>query len=146
MFGFRMSGSEEEQLYLRHMFADAMERRAPMRVSFFREKKVSVWSPRAKRYVDKHTGMFVKVTRVVEPFAFQVAKDGQRSVLVVDRTPDGTWGPEYRTIRLDRVVVSRYTGKALASRMLSHGFMCPSPLDRRPLHPTKTVLTSGVAA
>lgn len=138
-----MSNGDAEELHLRHLFADAMERRAPVRVSFFKQKKVKVWSERKGRYVEKATGLYVKVTRVVEPYAFQVAANGARSVLVVDRTPEDSPGPDYRTIRLDRVAWSRATGKPLAVRMITHGYLCPTLLDRRPLHPTKRVLASA---
>ena len=127
-----MSTSEEEQLDVRHLFASAMMRRAPVRVSFFKEK-------------GRKSGLYVKTTRVVEPYAFGVTKEGNRVVFVVDRSPEGTWGPDYRTIRLDRVAVSRQTGKPIASRMLTHGYMCPSRLDYKELHPGKRVLTGAVA-
>lgn len=142
MFGYRFSRSEEEQLRLRHLFASAMDHRAPVRVSYFKEKIVDVWSERTQRYVKKPSGLFVKVTRVVEPYAFGVTKAGNRVVYVVDRTPEGTWGPDYRTIRLDRVAFSRAAGRALATRLLSQGFICPSRLDFRELHPSKRALTS----
>ena len=143
MFGYRFSKSEEEQLRLRHLFASAMDHRAPVRVSYFKEKIVDVWSERTQRYVKKPSGLFVKVTRVVEPYAFGVTKAGNRVVHVVDRSPEGIGSrPDYRTIRLDRIAFSRSQGKALAVRLLSLGFMCPSRLDFRELHPTKRVLTS----
>ncbi len=133
MYGYRMSTTEGEQLDVRHLFASAMERRAPVRVSFFKQKgKDSDGRP-----------LYVKVTRVVEPYEFGVTRDGHRIVKVVDRTPDGTWGPEYRTIRLDRVAHSLKTGRPIAVRMLSHHYMCPSRLDYRELHPTKRVLVAA---
>ena len=70
MFGYRFSLSEEEQLHLRHLFASAMDRRSPVRVSYFKEKRVKVWSERTQGYVERSTGLYVKVTRVVEPYAF----------------------------------------------------------------------------
>ncbi len=130
MFGYRFSKSESEQLDLRHLFASAMDRRAPVRVSFFKEK-------------GRGSGLFVKVTRVVEPYAFGVSKAGKRLVYVVDRSPEGMGSrPDYRTIRLDRVAFSRRTGKALAVRLLSLGYLCPSRLDFRELHPDKRQLTA----
>jgi hypothetical protein len=140
MYGYRMSGSEEEQLHLRHLFASAMDHRAPVRVSYFEEKKAV--DPDTGR-VRKWPGVYVKTTRVVEPFEFGVSKAGKRFVRVVDRTPEGAGTqPEYRTIRLDRIVHSRAKGGPLAVRMLTHGYLCPSLLDNKPLHPTKRVLAA----
>jgi hypothetical protein len=138
MFGYRMTTAEDEQYHLRQLFASAMDHRAPVRVSFFKRLK------RPDRSVVP--GQYVKVTRVVEPFAFDVSKDGARIVRVVDRTPEGVWGPAYRAIRLDRIAASRHTGKPLATRLLSQGYICPSLLDFRPLHSTKRVLTAQQAA
>lgn len=145
MFGYRMSASEEEQLELRYLFADAMARRAPVQVSFFKERSALVEDTRTGQMVKrKIRGQYVKVTRVVEPYGFGVARDGSRTVKVVDRTPEGLGSrPDYRSIRLDRVAVSRRTGRALVTRRLTLGFLCPSPLDRRPLHPTKGVLAGA---
>jgi hypothetical protein len=50
--------------------------------------------------------------------------------------------PEYRTIRLDRVAVRYNDGKPVAVRMLTHGYLCPTLLDNKPLHPTKRVLAA----
>lgn len=133
MFGYRMTATESEQLHLRHLFADAMARRAPVRVSFFKERKLK----------GRPTGQYVKVTRVVEPYGFHVSATGKRSVLVVDRTPDGTWGPEYRSVRLDRIAYSRAQNRPLITRMVSQGYMCPTMLDHRPLHPTKRQLSAA---
>lgn len=145
MFGYRMSASEEEQLELRYLFADAMARRAPVQVSYFKERSALVEDPRTGRVQKKRIkGQYVKVTRTVEPYGFGVAKDGSRTVKVVDRTPEGLGSrPDYRSIRLDRVAVSRTTGRPLVTRRLTLGYLCPSPLDRRPLHPTKGVLVSA---
>jgi hypothetical protein len=130
MFGFRMCHNEDEQLDLWHLFRSAMDHRAPVRVSFFKQKKDDDGRP-----IHDH---YVKVTRVVEPSELTVTKDGRRVVKVVDRSPEGTWGPEYRTIRLDRVAYSRHTRRPLAVRMLTHHYMCPSELDGLKLHPNKT--------
>lgn len=147
MFGYRMSGSEEEQLHLRYLFASAIDHRAPVRVSYFKEKRVLVWSDRTGDYVKKFTGLYVKVTRVVEPYAFGVTKTGARLVYVVDRAPEGVGSrPDYRSIRLDRIAVSRSTGRPLIVRMLTHGYLCPSRLDFRELHPTKGMLVGKQAA
>lgn len=147
MFGYRMSASEEEQLHLRHLFADAMDRRAPVEVSFFKERSAVIEDPvTGEPRKKKIKGEYVKVTRTVEPYAFHVAKDGARSVLVVDRNPEGVGSqPAYRSIRLDRVAVSRRTSRPLVTRRLTLGYLCPSLLDRRALHPTKGALVGAAA-
>lgn len=143
MFGYRMSASEEEQYHLWLLFASAMDHRAPVRVSYFEEKKaVDPDTGRVRRF----PGIYVKTTRVVEPHGFFVTAAGYRLVRVVDRTPEGLGSqPAYRSIRLDRIAYSRAQSKPLAVRMLTHGYLCPSLLDNKPLHPTKTVLTARAA-
>jgi hypothetical protein len=139
MFGFRMTVSDDEQYHVRQLFASAMDHRAPVRVSFFKQLKDEKHRP----VFSGGRPLFVKVTRVVEPHAFGVTKAGDRVVKVVDRTPEGELRPEYRTIRLDRVAVSRSTGKVLATRLLTQGYLCPTLLDFKPLHPTKRVLSAA---
>jgi len=139
VFGYRFSESEEEQLHLWHLFAFAMAHRAPVKVSFFKEKKDEY----GRLETSGGRRLYVKVTRTVEPHELVVTKAGHRLVNVVDRSPEGEWGPEYRTIRLDRVAHSRATGKPLAHVMTGHGYMCPSLLDGKPLHSTKRVLTAA---
>lgn len=140
MYGYRMSTGEDEQLHLRHLFASAMDHRAPVRVSYFEEKRAVDPDTGRDR---KWPGVYVKTTRVVEPYEFGVSKAGNRFVRVVDRTPEGVGSrPAYRTIRLDRIAYSRSQHKPLAVRMLSHGFLCPSLLDNKPLYPTKRVLAA----
>lgn len=147
MYGYRMSTSEEEQYHLWLMFASAMDHRAPMRVSYFKERSELVEDPvTGALRKQKIKGQYVKVTRVVEPHEFHVTKDGHRIVKVVDRTPEGVGSqPDYRTIRLDRVAYSRAQHKVLAERLMSQGYLCPSLLDNRPLHPTKGQLTGAAA-
>lgn len=48
----------------------------------------------------------VKVRRTVEPYAVEFTREGHPVAYVVDRSPNDEKGPMYRTIRLDRVVVS----------------------------------------
>lgn len=143
MYGYRMSTSDEEQLHLWHLFADAMARRAPVEVTFFKSKKITqTFTSHGLPSVITYTG-YVKVSRTVEPFAFGADfTKGTRWVKVVDRTPEGVGSqPAYRTIRLDRIAVNTRTGKPLAVRKLTYGFICPSLLDHRPLYPTKGQLT-----
>lgn len=140
MYGFRMAHAEAEQYRLWLLFASAMDRRAPVRVSFFKRKKGPDRRPLSDRFGNP---VFVKVSRVVEPHALSVTRDGRRVVKVVDRTPEGVGSrPAYRTIRLDRIAVRYADGRPLAVRMLTHGYLCPSLLDRRPLHPSKRVLAA----
>ncbi len=146
MFGYRMVGHNDDDEYrLWLLFADAMDRRAPVQVSFFKERSALVEDPRTGQLRKQRIkGQYVKVTRVVEPHAFHVTQTGARVVKVVDRTPEGLGSqPDYRSIRLDRIAVSRQTGKPLATRRLTLGYLCPSLLDFRPLHPTKRVLTAA---
>ncbi len=74
-----------------------------------------------------------------------MTKLGKRVVKVVDRAPENSNGPAYRSIRLDRVVFSRATGKSLAHVMSRHGYLCRSLLDGKPLHGTKRQLTAPLA-
>lgn len=143
MYGYRMSSSEEEQYYLRQLFADAIERRAPVEVTFFRSKEIVFkYVENGVTYEKRYRG-YVPTTRLVEPYSFHVSKAGGRSVKVVDRAPEGAGSqPQYRSIRLDRVAVNTLTGKPFAVRRLTLGYLCPSLLDRKPLHPTKGVLAA----
>jgi hypothetical protein len=129
MFGFGMCRSEAQQLDLWFLFRSAMDKRAPVRVSYFKQKKDDDGRPVPDQYV--------KITRVVEPYELTVTKAGRHIVHVVDRSPEGTWGPEDRTIRLDRVAFSYRTHRPVATRMLTHHYMCPSRLDGLTLHPRK---------
>jgi hypothetical protein len=109
-------------------------------VSFFKRRKDDQHKPVTDRFGNP---VYVKVTRVVEPHELTVTRDGKRIVKVVDRTPEGVGSqPEYRTIRLDRVAVRYNDGKPVAVRMLTHGYLCPTLLDNKPLHPTKRVLAA----
>jgi hypothetical protein len=141
VYGYRMATGEAEQLDLWLMFASAMEHRCPVRVSFFKRKKDDAHKPVTDRFGNP---VYVRVTRVVEPHELTVTRDGRRIVKVVDRAPEGVGSrPEYRTIRLDRVAVRYSDSRPFAQRMLTHGFLCPSLLDGKPLHPTKRVLAAA---
>lgn len=140
VYGYRMAPSDDDQYLLWLLFASAMAHRCPVRVSYFKEKKDDQHRP-IRIYGQP---AYVKVTRVVEPHALTVTKAGHRLVKVVDRTPEGVGSrPEYRTIRLDRIAVRYDDGKPFAQRMLTHGYLCPSLLDGKPLHPTKRVLAAA---
>lgn len=139
--GYRMSDGEGEQLHLWLLFAYAMDRRSPVRVSFFETIK----DPHGKPVTSGGRELFQRTTRTVEPHELTVTKLGHRIVRVVDRAPENSDGPAYRSIRLDRVVFSRATGKSLAHVMTRHGYLCRSLLDGKPLHGTKRVLTAHMA-
>lgn len=139
MYGFRMATDERDQLYLWFMFRSAIDRRCPVRVSYFKRKK----DARRKPVVDDYGNpVFVKVTRVVEPYELATTDDGERIVRVVDRTPEGEdSGPAYRMVKLGSVAVRYADQRPVLTRMLTHGFLCRSPLDGQELHPRKGALT-----
>lgn len=144
-YGYRMSTSEQEQYRLWLLFADAMAHRYPVEVSFFKSKKIThTRTVHGVKQEITYNG-YVKVTRTIEPHGFAVSKAGARLVHCVDRSPEGTWGPEYRAVRLDRIAVNSRTDKPVVRRRTSHGYICPSLLDNRPLHKTKAELTGAAA-
>lgn len=141
VYGYRMAYTEEDQLDLWLLFGSAMNHRAPVRVSYFKQKKDERRRPVKDRWGNF---VYVRVTRVVEPHALDVTEDGHRIVRVVDRTPEGVGSrPDYRTIRLDHVVVRFADNRPAAIRMLTHGYLCPSLLDGKPLYSTKRVLAAA---
>jgi hypothetical protein len=134
-FGYRMATRESDQLHLWFLFRYAMDRRSPVRISYFEQKK----DDDGRRIPDQ----FVKITRIVEPHGLEITADGRRVVKVVDRAPEGhvsPKGPDYRTYRLDRVAVRNgHDGKPLVHCMSSYGYLCPTLLDGVRLYPRKTV-------
>lgn len=139
VYGFRMAFEEHDQLYVREMFRSAIDHRCPVRVMFFKRKKDDSHRPVSDKYGNP---VYVRVTRVVEPYEFDRTKGGKRIVRVVDRTPEGVDSrPAYRTIRLDHVAVRYADQRPVLTRMMTHGFLCPTPLDGDELHPTKGELT-----
>lgn len=146
-YGYRMSTSEEEQLHLWHLFANAMDRRSPVEVTFFKSKKITqTFVSHGIPSVITYTG-YVRTTRLVEPYGFGADfTKGTRWVKVVDRAPEGVGSqPGYRSIRLDRIAVNTRTGKPLAVRKLTYGYLCPTKLDHKELHPTKGQLVGAIA-
>lgn len=145
VYGFRLAHTEEDQLDLWLLFGSAMDHRAPVRVSYFKQKKHDSGPDKGKPLTDKYGNpIYVKITRIVEPFELGVTEDGHRVVRVVDRAPEGVGSrPAYRTLRLDRFAVRYADGRPMATRMLTHGFLCPSRLDGKDLHPTKRRLTAA---
>lgn len=138
MYGFRMCHTEEDQLDLWFRLRAAMDHRAPVRVTFFKQRKHDSGALKGKPVEDRFGNpVYVKVTRVVEPFEFDITRDGHRIVRVVDRSPEGEWGPEYRTIRMDRIAFGFNRHRPVLTIMRAH-YMCPSRLDGIDLHPRKT--------
>lgn len=128
MYGYRFC-TETEQLRLFERLEAAIEHRHPVTVSYFKEKRVKVWSKRAGAYVDKPSGLYVKVTRVVEPYELAQTLAGHLIVKVMDRSPENAERPESRTIRLDRIAYSRAQRRPLVQVMFTGRWLCPSPLD-----------------
>lgn len=130
--GYRMAHSEADQLTLWFLFRRAMDRRSPVRISYFERKK----DDDGRRIPDQ----YVKITRTVEPHALELTADGRRVVKVVDRAPEGptsSKGPDYRSYRLDRIAVRRHDGTPLVRVMTTYGYLCPSLLDGARLFPRK---------
>jgi hypothetical protein len=125
MFGYRWC-TDDEQLRLFDRLEDAIAHRKPVRVTYFKERK----DVRGKR-MTLPTGevMYVKVTRVVEPYELRQTIAGRLVVHVMDRSPEGEERPASRTIRLDRIAFSRRQRKPLMNVMFSGRWLCPSPLD-----------------
>lgn len=139
--GFRMAHEPADQLRLWFLFRSAIEHRCPVRVTYFKRKKDERHVPVIDKYGNP---VYVRVSRVVEPYELTTTSAGKHIVRVVDRTPEGVDSrPEYRMIRLDRVSVRYADGKPVLTRMLTHGFMCPTPLDGDELHPRKGELAEG---
>ena len=81
----------------------------PVTVTFMKERR-----DRMTRKVVTFTNgrpYMVKVTRTVEPYRVEFTLAGHPVAYVVDRSPEDEKGPMYRTVRLDRVVVSLVTGR-----------------------------------
>lgn len=128
MSGYRFC-TDDEQLRLFDRLEDAIALRKPVRVSYFKEKRVKVWSARANAYVEKPSGLFVKVTRVVEPYELHQTIAGNLIVKAMDRSPKNAERPEPRTIRLDRIAFSHAQRRPLMRVMFTGRWLCPSPLD-----------------
>lgn len=141
VYGFRMAHEEADQLYIWELLQSAIDRRCPVRVTYFKQKKDPDRRPVADRYGNP---VYARVSRVVEPYELTRTKAGDPIARVVDRAPEGVGSrPEYRMIRLDRVAVRYADQRPVLTRMLTHGFLCPSPLDGEELHPRKGALTDG---
>lgn len=140
VYGYRMAHDGADQLNVWFLFKRAISLRAPVRVSYFKRKTDDQHNPVTDKWGN---ALFVKVTRVVEPYELRQTAAGHSIVKVVDRTPEGVGSqPEYRTIRLDRVAVRYADNLPLMQVMTTFGFLCPTPLDGDELHPTKGKLTA----
>ena len=128
--GYRFP-TDREQLRLFDRIEDAMTWRKPITLSYFKDKGTDAAGYR----------LYVKVTRTVEPHDL-VPADGSFIMRCVDRTPS-TGRPAYRSIRLDRIAVSRTTNRPLFTLHLKGRYLNPTLLDGKPLHPTKGALTSA---
>lgn len=135
VYGYRMAAGEADQLNVWFLFRSAIALRAPVRVSYFKRKKDDQHRPTVDKYGNP---VYVKITRVVEPYQLEQQGDGHYIARVVDRAPEGVdSSPEYRTIRLDRVAVRYNDGTPVMTVMRTYGFLCPTLLDGDELHPTK---------
>lgn len=123
VYGYRFP-DELEQLHLMERFERAIETRTPVTVSFFEQKRDQYGRPMT--FPDGRP-MLVKTTRVVEPYETHFSRRGHPYVRVVDRTSSGAEGPAYRTIRIDRIPVSRATGRALMNLRPRDHYMVPNP-------------------
>jgi hypothetical protein len=122
--GFRLP-DELEQLHLMERFERAVEDRTPVTISFFEHKRDEYGRP--MNFSDGRP-LLIKTTRTVEPYeAAQFAAAGHPYIRVVDRGSSGRGKTAYRTIRLDRVAVSRATGRPLMTAHPSDRYIVPNP-------------------
>lgn len=106
---YRFPG-EVEALEIMERFEQAVADEKPVTVTFMKERRNR--TTRKPVLFGNGRPYMVKVTRTVEPYAVEFTMQGKPVAYVVDRSPEDEKGPMYRTIRLDRVVVSLTTGKA----------------------------------
>lgn len=128
-YGYRFpTRTEVDELWER--FEEAIEREKPVTVSFFKEKDITHTrtvhgTPQTVTYKG-----YVKVTRIVEPWLMGFHQgDGHPYVRVVSRSPTDEKGPFWRTIRLDRIAVSNWTGKPLMTVNLGGKRYCQPEID-----------------
>lgn len=101
-----------EMLEIMERFERAMADEKPVTVTFMKQKKGPDESGKVRPlFFGNGRPYLVKVTRTVEPYRVEFTLDGNPVAYVVDRSPEDEKGPMYRTVRLDRVVVSIDTGK-----------------------------------
>lgn len=120
--------SEIEWTHAWQRIEDAMLQRKPIEVSFFKERKDAFGNPVLFK---DGSPMYVRVTRVVEPFDLQFSLANNPYVTVVDRSPNDAERPATRRIRLDRIAVWCSKGKRRMRLRVraSDRYLCPSPLD-----------------
>lgn len=129
-YGYRFP-TNTEQLRLFERFEDAMAWRAPITLTYFKEH-------------GRDRGgymLYTRTTRIIEPYELTTTAGGAIIVRVIDRTARDK-RPAYRSVRLDRIAVSRCTNRPLLTVHTSRRYLHPSPLDDMWLHPTKGQLNA----
>lgn len=116
-----------EVLEIFERFEEAMDREKPVTVTFLKEKRDPI--TRKVQLFGNGRAFMVKVTRTVEPYAVEFTRDGHPVAYVVDRSPNDEKGPMYRTIRLDRVVVSLDTHRPRLRLRLGGKRYCQGLID-----------------
>lgn len=130
-YGYRFP-TATEQLRLFERFEDAMSWRTPITLTYFKE----IGRDRDGNGVMLYT----RTTRIIEPYEPATTLGGAIIMRAIDRT-SADKRPAYRSIRLDRIAVSRRTNRPLLTVHTSRRYLHPSPLDGEWLHPTKGELT-----
>lgn len=102
----------------------------PVTLTFFKEKEISYTRRRhGKTETVTYTG-YVRARRTVEPWLLGFHQsDGHAYARVISRSPTDEKGPMFRTIRLDRVAVSRTTGKPLLTVHVKGKRYCQGLID-----------------
>lgn len=123
---YRLPG-EVEALEIMERVALAAELGKPVTVTFLKEKR----DPVTRRKITFADGSpyYVKVTRTVEPYAVEFSLTGHPVAYVVDRSPNDEKREMYRTVRLDRVVVSRQTNRPRLTVHLAGVRYCQGMID-----------------
>lgn len=124
VYGYRFP-TELEQLAIMERFDAATEARHPVTVSFFEQKRDAYGN--VMTFADG-TPLLVKTTREVEPYEpAQFARAGHPYIRVVDRASSGRGKTAYRTVRIDRIAVSRATGRPLMTVHPRGRYLVPNP-------------------
>lgn len=125
MYGYRWC-TETEQLRLFERLEAAIEHRHPLTVSYFKQRRDTQGDLMT---FEDGTPLFVKTTRVIEPYELAQTLAGHLIVKVMDRSPNDSERPASRTIRLDRIAYSKAKGRPIMQAHPRGRYMCPSPLD-----------------
>lgn len=125
MFGYRFC-TETEQLRLFERLEAAIEQRHPLTVTYFKQRR----NAKGKKMVFKDgSPLFVKTTRVIEPYELAQTIAGDLIVKVMDRNPSDSERPRPSTIRLDRIAYSKAKRRPIMQAHPRGRYLCPSPLD-----------------